>query len=80
MLQTGDWVCKQCHRLLVTSDRVISTPNDSSTYLASSSSAGTEEELSLHSQDCILVKPQRWMGASMSTADGDAGSDVLCPK
>ncbi|DBA92810.1 TPA: dual specificity phosphatase 12, variant 2 [Trebouxia sp. C0004] len=65
--KSGDWVCKQCSRLLVTADRVIN------------SQRGDADGASHQAQQCILVKPQRWMGASMSSASGGTGSSIVCP-
>ncbi|KAL0038049.1 hypothetical protein WJX79_000323 [Trebouxia sp. C0005] len=65
--KSGDWVCKQCHRLLVTADRVINSRH------------GHVDGALHQAQQCILVKPQRWMGGSMSSASGGPGSSILCP-
>ncbi|DBB13555.1 TPA: hypothetical protein ACH3X3_000589 [Trebouxia sp. C0006] len=66
--KSGDWVCKQCHRLLVTADSVVNSQHG-------------DVDGGLHqAQQCILVKPQRWMGGSMSSASGSTGSNIVCPK
>lgn len=67
-MQSGDWVCKQCHRLLVTADRVVNIQH------------GGVDGVLHPAQQCILVKPQRWMGGSMTSASGGTGSSIVCPK
>ena len=76
-VQEGDWVRKQCGRLLVTADRVIL---DQAVTTHNQVSDGSTRHMSAGLEGCILVKPQRWMGGSMPAAETDVGSKVLCPK
>ena len=79
-LQDGDWVCKHCSRLLVTADRVITTQHNSHNYTVGKLPETNAQDKTAAQQDGLLVKPQRWMGGSMSAADGDADSKLHCPK
>ena len=77
-MQEGDWVCKQCSRLLVTAASVIIDQAGRATQkqAADGNSLCSADLLHQH----LLVKPQRWMGSSMSAAVTTLESTLNCPK
>ena len=78
-MQAGDWVCKHCHRLLLTADRVISREAEGfNCKLGESSEAA--HDVTAAEQVFLLVKPQRWMGDGLAAAREPAGSSLHCPK
>ena len=79
-LQDGDWVCKHCRRLLVTADCVITTQHNIHNYTVNAVSGTSAQNKTAAQADGLLVKPQRWMGQSLSAADGNADSRLHCPK
>ena len=79
-VQAGDWVCKHCHRLLVTADRVVSRKAEGSNHKVGESSESAAPAITAAEQAFLLVKPQRWMGGSLAAAQECAGSSLPCPK
>ena len=79
-MQEGDWLCKQCSRLLVTAASVIVDQADGTATHGQSTDGNSSSSSGVSPEKPLLVKPQRWMGSSMSAAVTTLESSLNCPK
>lgn len=79
-VQAGDWLCKHCHRLLVTADRTVPEEAEGSNRKVGEWSETAAQGVTAAEQAFLVVKPQRWMGASFAAAQERPGSSLHCPK